>query len=224
MRNVLILGGRDIYYDGVVDQLFEDDVFICADHGADHARAMQLIPSVIVGDLDSILPDTLYWAKTLGIKIQQFPTEKDMTDSEIALSMLNPIEPILVVLSLSGRIDHVLSNFLVAGRMAEKGADILMTDGKTTVKIISGPAQYHIDRAIFRKHELEGNPLIVSMIPLFGIVQSVTTSGLYYALNKHDLSCGSSFSVSNKAISPEEEIVVEFMSGVMAITATIEPE
>ncbi|NLT12064.1 MAG: thiamine diphosphokinase [Clostridiaceae bacterium] len=222
MRNVLILGGDDISYEGVLSQIGEEDLIICADHGADHARAMKLNPNIIVGDMDSVHPDTLAWAQSLGAEIQKYPVEKDMTDSEIALDALDLDFPTMVVLSLSGRIDHVLSNFLVAGRYAEKGADILMTDGKSTVKIIAGPSRYVLDRTIFRTMEAEGETLVVSMIPLFGDVQGVTTSGLYYPLTKHDLICGSSFSVSNKAISPQEEVGITFDDGVLAITATIE--
>lgn len=222
MRNVLILGGDDIFYDGVLSLLADGDLYVCADHGADHARAMKLAPSYIVGDMDSIHPDTIAWAHSLDTDIRQYPVEKDMTDSELALNSLDLSFPTLIVLSLSGRIDHVLSNFLVAGRHAEKGADILMTDGKSTVKMIAGPSRYTLDRTIFRKMEAEGRTLVVSMIPMFGDVLSVTTAGLYYPLTTHDLSCGSSFSVSNRAISPEEEVAIEFDNGVLAITATIE--
>ena len=62
MRNVLILGGDDISYEGVLSQIGEEDLIICADHGADHARAMKLNPNIIVGDMDSVHPDTLAWA------------------------------------------------------------------------------------------------------------------------------------------------------------------
>ena len=57
------------------------DYRICADGGARQLTAMNLIPDLLVGDLDSIDEASLQWMREIGVRIDRVPVDKDWTDS-----------------------------------------------------------------------------------------------------------------------------------------------
>jgi thiamine pyrophosphokinase len=61
------------------------DVIIAVDSGLDVAREIGLLPSLVVGDLDSVSADGLAWARAAGVPIEAHPADKDATDTELAL-------------------------------------------------------------------------------------------------------------------------------------------
>ena len=58
---------------------------IAADSGADHALGAGLSVSHLVGDFDSLHPDTLDRLAAGGTRIERHPVDKDATDLELAL-------------------------------------------------------------------------------------------------------------------------------------------
>ena len=60
---------------------------IAADSGLDHALALGVTPDVVVGDSDSVSAAALALAHSLNIAFISAPTDKDFTDTELALSL-----------------------------------------------------------------------------------------------------------------------------------------
>ncbi|HRE03313.1 MAG TPA: hypothetical protein PLV68_18590, partial [Ilumatobacteraceae bacterium] len=56
------------------------------DSGLDHALAIGIAPSLLVGDLDSVSNAGRAWAETHEVEICQHPPLKDSTDTELALA------------------------------------------------------------------------------------------------------------------------------------------
>ena len=79
MRAVIISGGRIADYEYIKARIKSSDTIICADSGYNHATKPGIMPSIIVGDFDSIgeIPD--------DITCMRYPTRKDLTDTEIAI-------------------------------------------------------------------------------------------------------------------------------------------
>lgn len=221
MRWVIITGGPNLHYDTLKEEIHFDDRIVCADSGALHAKRMGLVPDKLMGDLDSIDPDTLAWIRELKVPLEVFPVEKDMTDSELCLREIPPDQEILLVCSLSGRPDHVLSNLLLAGQLIREGVHLTITDGYTWAYPLMGPAEFRLD---FKKWDTprERRGLVVSLLPLFSEVSKVSTIGLHYPLKDSLLLPGSSFSVSNRVEKSAPEIGVDFKEGVLMIIITPE--
>jgi len=219
MRYVVISGGPNLFDEEILMELLPDDFIICADGGANHARRMGLIPDKIIGDMDSIDDETLIWAKDNLVLMEIFPPEKDFTDSELCLMDIPSGVPVLIILPLSGRFDHVLSNLMLAGKLAGEGRSLTLTDGQTWVYPVKGPASFSIDLHQWKSQE-EKRELSVSLLPLFGPAQNVTTQGLYYPLKNQTLIPGSSFSVSNRIAASEVEPGLSFSSGIVAVIIT----
>lgn len=226
MRYVVITGGPNIHYDSLVDQIHPEDYILCADSGAYHARKMGLVPARLSGDLDSIDAETLQWVRDLHVPMDVYPVEKDMTDTEICLRSVPRQSEIILICSFSGRTDHVLSNYLLAGRLAGEGYKLIMTDGITTVFPISGPSELCLSArryAYWDKYisEQEGN-VCVSIFPLFSDARGVTTDGLAYPLRNATLHSGSTFPVSNSPKKNASDITVRVDEGVLLVILTRE--
>ena len=219
MRWVIINGGPNLNYDVLKSEIRSEDRIICADGGAFHAKVMGIVPGLLLGDLDSIDPDTLDWVRSLKIPLDVYPVDKDMTDSEICLRSIPPKEQILLVCSLTGRPDHVLSNILLAGKLAKEGHQITMTDGQSWFYYLTGPAHFRLPLRRWLADKDARLPA-VSLVPLFSEVTGVTTAGLRFPLNDSTLVPGSSFSISNAPANRTREIGVDFREGIMAVIVT----
>src|SRR4051794_14608128 len=76
----------------------EADVVVAADSGLAHVFALGLTPDVVVGDLDSVTPTDLDRARDLGARIEQYPSDKDATDLELALDLVRGLGATTVTL------------------------------------------------------------------------------------------------------------------------------
>lgn len=219
MRWVIITGGPNLHYDAIKKELLHDDRIVCADSGAFHAKEMGVIPEKLIGDLDSIDADTLLWIRSLHVPLEMFPVEKDMTDTELCLREVPKDHPILLVCSLSGRPDHVLSNLLLAGQLVSEGYNLSMTDGVSWVYPLFGPARFRLDFKRWNTNR-KREALAVSLLPIFSEVTGVSTVGLHYPLKNRTLVPGSSFSVSNRPKRNTAAIGIDYTGGVLLVMVT----
>ena len=92
MKNVLISlsGNCSTSYD--LNELTFDEI-IGVDNGTAHLFDRSLIPSKVLGDLDSITPVLLEKVENLNIELIRYEPDKDKTDFELSLdSISNPEE------------------------------------------------------------------------------------------------------------------------------------
>ena len=221
MRYVILCGGAKIDCARINAQLLPSDFILCADEGAIHARTMGIFPQMIIGDMDSIDPETLAWAKDGGVPMSLYPVDKDMTDSELCLFQVPEKDSILLVMPLSGRFDHVLSNVMIAARYAREGRNIEVTDGRTRIYPLLGPGNLKID-VLSLKKILASREWIISLIPVGGTVEHVNATGLYYPVEDLTIFSGQSRGVSNRPVYGATEVAISFATGVLLVI--ISPE
>jgi len=201
MTGVLICGGEVHDYQGCKGILPEKDlIIICADGGARHARELQLVPNLIMGDMDSIEP-MLLDEMSKSIKTEIFPTEKDFTDSE--LIAVKAVElgctSLIFIAAWGSRMDHSLANIMLMERLALDGCDCIMTDGVNFI--------YSVTKNITL--DIKNAAAMVSLLPSTQIVKGVSTRGLKYSLNKKDMRRGENIGVSNYLVEENAEISIE---------------
>jgi thiamine pyrophosphokinase len=172
---------------------------IAADGGADRAAALGLEVDVVIGDLDSIAPQTLEALERRGVRVVAHPVAKDATDLELALDEAVALQPrrVLVVASAEGRLDHLLASLLLLGadRYATLELDALV-----------GDALVHVVR---RRRAIAGTAgELLSLLALGGRATGIVTSGLEYPLHGETLEPGSSRGVSNVFAGAEARIEV----------------
>jgi thiamine pyrophosphokinase len=194
---VVVAGGHPS--PGCVPELPEGAHVIAADSGIDRALALGLRIDRAIGDFDSVSTAGLAAAEAAGVLIERHPAAKDATDLELALDAAIALEPsrILVIGSAGGRLDHLLGSILLLGdaRYASATIDAYLGDNRITV--------------IRGSRRLTGTPgEIVSLLPLHGPAEGVTTSGLEYPLHGETLPAGTSRGVSNVFAAAEAQITV----------------
>lgn len=193
----------------------EETVVIACDGGTDILASHNLIPDMVVGDMDSISDKGLEFIKTNNVFTEKYPVEKDWTDTEIALGKTDNDEVILVC-PVSGRIDHVIGNLSLALKLKSEGKEIVITDGITCCYPLSGKDSCEVDVTGY------GGNAAVSLIPcdISNPVTGVTTKGLYYPLEDAELSFGSTFSFSNHPAANADKIKVSIKSGTLMTVVT----
>jgi thiamine pyrophosphokinase len=180
-----------LFANGSFSQYFspdEDDIVIAADGGAHHCLALGLYPAFVIGDLDSLSENDLENLRRHGAQIVQFPTRKDYTDLELAISYAQDLgaDEILILGALGSRWDQTLANLLLpAGFPSAK------------IRLVDGNQEFYYIRA-GETACLSGRPGdTVSLIPLCGEAQGISTRNLEYPLENEPLQLGSTRGVSN---------------------------
>ena len=179
-----------------------DDLVIAADGGLHNCRKAGLLPSVVIGDLDSIKPEEAAALDAVGVQLIQYPRRKDFTDLELALiyAQEQGAREALILAALGNRWDQTLANLLLPGAAALASLRISLLDGPQEILFIRSGEQRQVrGRA--------GDTL--SLIPLGGDAQGITTQGLEYPLNGETLYSGSTRGVSNELTSEAAAIFVE---------------
>ena len=190
MRAVVITGGQVNDYAYLQKCLRAHDFVIAADGGYHHARALGLVPDRLLGDFDSIgdLPE--------GIVCERFPAEKDKTDTELALDLVEELgfDEILILGAIGTRMDHTLANIFLLQGLYQRGIRASIVDEHNQI--------FFVDREIDLQCEAGQ---LVSLLPLTHC-QGVTTDGLRYALKGVNLEFGKSIGVSNEALAARVQI------------------
>lgn len=193
--------------------IIKDGEVIAADKGIDFCLQNGITISLAVGDMDSVSASGLERIRISGIPIKTYPVEKDMTDTEIAVSLVPDDCEITVVCPLNGRLDHIIANLQLASSLHASGRSIVLDDGITEVHFLAGRDEVTIGL------DKWGSDSAISLVPLSPDrkVSGVTTKGLYYPLDDASLKFGSTLSFSNKPVEGALEIAVSLNEGLLAV-------
>lgn len=181
------------------------DLIIAADGGANHCAQLDLIPDVLLGDLDSILPEILESYKTEGTVINRHPKRKDATDLELALDLAveKGSRSVWLVGALGGRWDMSLANIMLAAGDKYKHLKISLLGQDCSMHILHPTT-----------HTIIGKPgQKVSILPMKGDAHGVTLDEFEYPLKDHDIPFGSSIGMSN--VMQKDQGKVQFTQGIL---------
>lgn len=171
----------------------EADLVIAADSGVIEGHRLGIHVDVLVGDLDSALPEQVAQVERAGGIVERHPVDKDATDLELALhaALDRGASEVLVAGGDAGRFDHLLGNALVLASPAFAGM---------RVDAVFGAARLHVVRS---RREFDGDVgELVSLFALGGPARGVRTSGLRWVLDGQDLEPGSTLGISNGFAEP----------------------
>jgi thiamine pyrophosphokinase len=210
-RHALIFIGGNSPESSVRDQLPEPALVIAADSGWAHAVAMGFQPDVLIGDMDSIHPEHLVDAHASEAEIIEHPTDKDFTDTELALQLARKFEYRHIHLVSGGgdRFDHLLA---MVHSLVAHADDATMSAhvGNNYIRIVTPREAARLELAVRST---------VSLIPLGGNAKGVKTSGLQWELKRDTLHSFASRGVSNIATS--SEVRISLRTGALAVISTL---
>ena len=186
------------------------DLIVAADGGSRHALAIDVIPDVVVGDLDSLDEVTRQRLKHAGTRFITYPTRKDYTDLELAIGFAldRGASAITIVGALGGRWDQSLANILLLPLPHLERVTARIIDHNLSISVVR-------DRA-----EITGRVGdTLSLIALQGDAHGVTIEGCEYPLTDAVLPFGASLGISNVLAQPMATITVQH-GLILAVHAT----
>ncbi len=201
MRAVVVADGDPAPSDASV--LADADLLIAADGGAGWLERIGRRPDLLVGDLDSVDPETAERLAGSGTEVIRHPVEKDASDTELALEVAfeRGADEVLLLGVLGGRrIDHELANLLLLADADLASKDVRIVRGGTTVRVLAGPGALPL---------VAGPGAAVTLLPLAGDAHGVTTRGLRYPLRAETLRVGRSRGLSNEVVEAPASVRLE---------------
>jgi thiamine pyrophosphokinase len=180
---------------------------IAADGGSRYAIALGLNLDAVIGDLDSIDELSRTIVETSGVPLIISPTNKNETDLELAVlyAVHQGAQSIALLGTLGGRADMTLANMHLLLHPELNGIRVEVWNGGQTAWLIAPPGE-----------DIQGEVGdTVSLLPLRGDAEGVTTTNLEYPLNNEELQLGIARGVSNVMTTTHAR--VDIRSGILFV-------
>lgn len=150
------------------------------DGGAKKAREFGLLPDLIIGDLDSITPETLDYFRSAGVKIEYNPDQENNDLEKCIRLLLQRGWRQFILAGFTGkRDDQTIATLQIARKYLSRAQFLIYTE---TAEI------YPLKKGYWILETVAGQT-----VSLFGFLhaQHLTTRGLQFALNDENLGGGS---------------------------------
>ncbi len=179
------------------------DLVIAADGGAGSLDRIGRLPDRLVGDLDSVEPGLAEGLAASGVVVERHPTDKDGSDTELAVEAAlaaGATEVVLLGAFGGSRIDHELANLLLLADPALAGRSVRAVRATTQVRALSGGGKTDLDGGV---------GATVTLLPVGGDALGVTTEGLRWPLADATLGFGRSRGLSNEVVRTPASVRIE---------------
>jgi thiamine pyrophosphokinase len=178
------------------------DFVVAADGGALALERWKLLPHLVVGDMDSLGDAGVERFARLGVGVAKFPAEKNESDLELALAQAIAAGATEVVLlgALGGeRLDHETANLLLLADPGYDGVQIEARRGALRIRAVRGNRGLDVAGPV---------GALVTLLPVGGDAEGVTTEGLRYPLRDETLRFGRARGISNEVASMPAKVTV----------------
>ena len=209
-NKILIISG------GMIEDAFLSDLIdrenysmvIAADHGLNAADRLNIKLDFIVGDFDSVSEPILRKYQEISTPIKTFPTEKDKTDTQIAieLALMHNAGEIHIVGATGTRLDHVLANIHLLLLPMHLKIDTFLLDPYNKI---------YLKNKSFTIQKKNQFGEYISLLPFSDRVSGLTLTGFKYPLNHITYSTGSSLGISNEI--KAEEALIQISEGILVV-------
>ncbi len=169
----------------------EDVIWVGVDRGVAYLLEQNIQPVKAFGDFDSITSRELHDIKVKLPQAEIYPSEKDETDTEIAVNWALEQKPELIRIygGTGGRLDHFLGNIQLLLKGLERGTLVEMHDIQNKL--------YALKEGTYSITKDESLPFI-SFIPITPHVKGITLKGFKYPLEKKHIRFGDTLCISNE--------------------------
>jgi len=171
---------------------------VAADGGARHAAPLGLPLHQVVGDFDSLSAADADELEAAGVTVTRFPTNKDATDTELALlaALDAGATEIALLCTWGGRSDHAIGTLALLAHPRCDAAAVVILDEQTRTQLLRSGAGL----------TLRGTPGRIISITPWGGDATVSATGVRWPLDAAVLVAGSTRGISNVATAAESII------------------
>ncbi len=169
-------------------------LIIAADGGYEYLKSVKILPSLVVGDFDSLG----YIPKEVKTKLH--PSEKDETDLMLAVNegFAAGYKQFIIYGALGGRLDHTIANIQLLSFISEQGGRAVLCNNDISIAyLLNGTMHFSAD--------YKG---VISIFCIGRDAECVTISGLKYEVNDITVTAGYPLGISNEFIGKEADISV----------------
>ena len=208
----MIVGGGELRAEFLKEYAAQNefDLYIAADCGLDVMKSAGILPTIILGDYDSLSSEKLLEDMSArGIPIETYPCEKDFSDTESAIraAIARGSTEITLLGMCGGRLDHFLANVMSLRLALEAGVSAGIVDEQNEIFLADHSFELHKGNEGFR---------FISFIPLEPKIEGITLKGFKYSRNQLTLTQRqASLAISNEITG--ETASVEFSGGTIAV-------
>jgi len=190
-------GAKEFY----LKRLSEERRFVIAvDGGANFLKKLEVIPDLIVGDMDSIKKEVKNYFQMMKVPFLKYPSSKDELDTELALQWC--IEKGYTIISIFGwkgaRVDHSIANLYLLDFGYENGVEMVLEDPDSEAFLID--KNVYLDAFIGQRW---------SILPFGGRAEGIEIKGFEYEVEDRDMYMAHPYGISNRAIKKRVKIGVE---------------
>ena len=175
------------------------EAIIAVDRGIEILDELNIVPTHIIGDFDSVNKNIL--EKYIDLQIHKLNSNKDYTDTNMAIKLAIDLkaDEVVIVCATGKRKDHEISNIQdmvlclnenIVCKIVDENNEIFLVNKNTNIK----------------KDE---KYKYVSLIPLTNEVTGIALKGFKYPLENHTLKIGENIGISNEQIEDEAKIVLK---------------
>ena len=229
MKNILKLPQLEIIYPAQIGREFlfaaggrrpSNEFFIevlrgrkilAVDKGIEICRDLNILPEILIGDFDSAEISAVDWAVKNKIPIERHPVDKDLTDTQLALNLVEktcsllPTPYSLIITGIfGGRFDHLFSNIFTCAASKVKTC---LADEREIIFFVNGGENFTVK--LFLK------PSALSLLPITEIVEGVTLKNVRWELENATLRQNFPNAISNRVES--DKIKISVKNGTLAI-------
>jgi thiamine pyrophosphokinase len=199
-KRVVIVSNGQIGDEGFYREIIKKaDFIIAANGGGKHLLRLNIIPDLIIGDLDSLDEENLSRLREEKADILSYPRNKDKSDTQLALeyALDRKASKIVILGAFGDRIDHTLANLHLLMKGVDRGIDLRLMDDKHEVLLV--------DKSV----EIKGRRgTVISLLPLSSCVEGIFTEGLKYPLEGGKMEIGNPYGISNEFLGSRAKIGV----------------
>ena len=178
------------------------------DRGLAACREADVLPMRIIGDGDSAPQELWVWGEKLGVPVDRFPPEKDLTDTQLALQLTHEsgFSAALLTGAFGGRFDHAFSTAFSA---AHAPIPCLLADEREAMLFLRDGERVSI--------LCQAEPLAVSLLPISERVTGVCAENLRWPLQDATLTQYAPTTVSNVLSKEADTFSIAIARGILAI-------
>lgn len=207
MKAIIIASGNIVKKE-IFDEIYaKNDFIICADGGLNYLDDLNIMPDLIVGDFDSV--DLSLIEKYKNVKISKYPSEKNFTDTEIAIeeAIERGYKEITILSATGTRLDHTMANILLIERYIKEGIIIRIVDNNNYIQILNQNISINKKEGYF-----------LSIIPITEHIDGIRIKGVKYPLEDVKVYRGSTLCISNEIMANTAEINIKNGVGLLFLS------